>query len=130
MKKLIVAGLLLAGLACGCAPAALTNAGLPEAVLMKISCRDDVSLKQTILNQLRAKRAKDIMTDHENGMLYIQATFIVADEPLYEVQNLQTDIRSMAGMFTVELEWNKTGAYTSPSLSGHLPIRDDPQQIH
>ena len=132
MKKMIVAGLLIAGLAGACTPASVTTSsvGLPEAVLMKISCRDDISLKEQLFNQLHVKKAKDIMSSRENGWLFIQATFVMGDVPLYVVQDLQTDFRQLSGMLSVDLEWNKTGTYTSPSIIGHMPVREDAQLIH
>lgn len=130
MKRMIVACLLIAGLAGGCAPAAISTADVPPAVLMKISCKDDASMREEILNLLHVKKGQDIMTDKENGWLYVQATFVLREVPLYVVQDLQSDLRSMSGMSSVELEWNQTGTYTSPSTFGHHVVQAEPQLIH
>lgn len=129
--KSLIAACLCACLAVGCAPAAMpASDDLPQAILMKISCKDDASLHEEIQNLLHVKKAHDIMVDRENGWLYMQATFIIREVPLYAVQDLQTDLRSMSGMSTVDLEWNQTGTYTSPSTFGHQTMHSETQLIH
>lgn len=127
--KIMLCGLLLAGLACGCATTA-TTVSLPQAILMKIVCRDEPSLKQDIISQLRVGMGKGVIIDHVNGELYIQVNFLLDEVPLYKVQDLQTDLRSMSGMITVDLEWNRSGMNTPTSVYGHLPDRDGTQLIH
>ena len=108
MKNVTALCWLLCLVVCGCKVTALTASVQEEAILMKIVCRNDNTLKQDILYRLHFGKGKDIVVENADGSLNIAATFSLSEVTIYHVQDLETDLKAVMGIISVDLDWSRT----------------------
>lgn len=83
-----------------------TPASPDESVLMIIDCRNDVSTKNTVLQQLRLARARDIVTEADGSFLTIKAACLLRETALYKIETIAAEIRDTPGVVQVDLRYN------------------------
>ena len=89
----------------GCSPYVMPDSENPEnSMLMKIECRDDLTLRNSVVQVLRSARAREISVSSTGGMLDIQATWLFWDTPPYKVQSVEEELTRMPGVIYVNVE--------------------------
>ena len=89
-----------------CTTTTPTNS-LEDSASIKIECRNENNLKQTVLQYLRSAKARDIGIDPAGDFLDIHAAFRLRDVSLYRVEDLKQDLQQLTGVVNVTIEINK-----------------------
>ena len=130
MKNVTALCWLLCLVVCGCKVTAPIASVQEEAILMKIVCRKDNILKQDILYRLHLGKGKGIVVDDTDGSLNIQATFSLSEVTIYTVQDLETDLKAVMGIISVDLAWSRTTVDPNRPLANAPEGEGTAQLIH
>ncbi|TDX01342.1 hypothetical protein [Dinghuibacter silviterrae] len=123
MTKIAAVSLLTYLFVCGCktteTPTERASASLDnKAIVMKIVCTPNNHLEQDIVFRLKNRLGTDIETKDLMESVEIHALFPLSRTPLYKVQDLETDLKQIPGVISVDLSWSGVPA------DGNRPFTD------
>lgn len=78
-----------------------------DSLLMTIDCRNEVSVKQTIVMLLRTNKARDIVVSPDGSYVVIKAVFLKKELPINKLGTLAQNIESMGGVLELRVEENR-----------------------
>src|SRR5579864_4322497 len=81
-------------------------ASLEDSYLMRVECRDDVGVRQSVLSILRQARPRDINEDKSTGVLVIEAAFYKTDNPVAILQKMEDELRRMPEVTYLQIQDN------------------------
>ena len=91
-------------LGAGCRTGTPPVNSLEDAFSIKIECRNEKGLEESILMELRAGRAKDIVVSRLGEELDIQAAFRAIDTSPAKVSAIGDRVQQFSGIFFVTIE--------------------------
>jgi hypothetical protein len=113
MRKWLIPLCLLPATFCACT-ASFPTVSAEDSWRLHVECRNDLSVRQSVLFMMRQGRPKDIKEDATSAMLVIEAAYYKADNPVQLMQKIASDLKTISLASEVYFEEN------------HAPVRQMP----
>lgn len=105
MRKWLIPLWLLPAAFCACTTTFPTTS--PEdSWLLHVECRNDLSVRQTVLFVMRQGRPRDIREDRTSAIMIIEAAYYKEDNPTELLQKIADDLQRTVLVSEVHIEEN------------------------
>jgi len=105
MKNWLILIWLVPAAFCACTTT-LPTVSMEESWLLHVECRNDLSVRQSVLFLMRQGRARDIKEDRTSAVMTIEAAYYKVDNPVELLQRIADDLQRVALVSEVHIEEN------------------------